>query len=312
MARSNLQIAVVKYTGDGASGRELDAGMVVQPVMALVQRDDSANAEASWRTDKMKDRVAYLGTTAGNLASQITQLDLPIILGSSANVNANTADYYALLIGARDGANVFTGRYRGAGAGNVQSGHFPFEPEIVLAHVTSNGVQSGVLRTAAMTSANSLLLSNNNQVSTMITALLEDGITVGAHDAVSNASYTYDYIAMRSLQGAIAYGSYVGNGVAQDVSVPGMDLSSGGAVLLKATNQTTPTHGVFATSDMMDDGLQGVRLSSSAYSTGVVTAMTAAGFSVGDSTHANEDARTYHFLAFKSGLFSVEPSRTAA
>ncbi len=313
MARTNVQIAVVKYTGDGATERELDAGMVMLPRMALIKRDSSANAEASWRTDRMGDRVAYLGTTASNLASQITQLENQIILGSSANVNANTAGYYGLIIGARSGGNIFTGRYRGAGAGDVRSGHFPFTPEIVVAHVTANGIQSGVLRTAAMTTANSLLLSNSNQVATLITALLSDGITVGAHDAVSNASHTYDYIAMRGLKNAIVYGTYTGNGASQSVDIPGIDLSTNAAILIKSSNQTTPTHAVFATSTMVNtDGLQGVRLSSSGYPTDGISAMTATGLTLGPSTQVNEDARVYHYVAFKAGTYSVLPSRAAA
>lgn len=313
MARANLQIAVVKYTGTGSAGRVLDAGLTLPPRMALIKRDSSANAEASWRTDLMNNRIAYLGTTASNLTNQITQLDTQIILGSSANVNASATGYYGLFIGARSDANFVSGRYRGAGAGDVKSGHFPFAPEIVIGHVTKNGIESGVMRTANMITTNSVLLSNNNQATTLIQALLADGITVGTSNAVSNASHTYDYVSMRALAGAIAFGSYVGNGAAQAVPVAGMDLTTGGAILIKAGIQTTPTHAVFATSEMVNvDGLQGVRLSSSGYTTEVVTAMGNQSFSVGSHAQVNEDGRTYYWVAFKAGTYSVQPSRAAA
>ena len=310
MSRANLEIAVVKRTGTAAVATVDE--LVNTPARFALFRG-SGSTEAAFATDRMRGRTSYLGTTTAALTNQITEVtDNGIVLGTSDRVNAAATDYYGIIIGARCAAAT-TGVYRGVGiAGNIQSGHFPVAPDIVLAHCSTHAIGAGVMRTASMTTAFSTPLSNTNVLNTLFTDLLADGVSVGTSALVNSASYTYDYLALREVEGAIAHGTYSGTGAAQDIAAA-MDMSEGTFLLIKAASQTTPTHAIIATSEMVNtDGISGFRLSAAAAETDAVLAMTATGFSLGASATVNESGRTYYWIALKAGSYNVTPSRTTA
>lgn len=310
MSRANLEIAVVKRAGTGAVATVDE--LANTPARFAMFRG-SGNTEASFATDKMRGKSAYLGTAVANLSNQITEVtDNGVVLGTSDRVNAAATTYYGVIIGSRGNA-VATGVYRGTGvAGNIQSGHFPFAPSIVIAHCSTNAIGAGVLRTTDAASAFTPYLSATNSTSNQITALLSDGISVGTDNSVNNASYTYDYLALRAVDGAIAHGKYTGTGASRDIAST-MDMSTGTFLLIKASSQTTPTAAVMATSEMVNtDGVKGLRLSATAADTDAVLAMSSAGFSLGAAASVNESGKVYYWFALKAGSYTVAPSRSAA
>ena len=145
-----------------------------------------------------------------------------------------------------------------------------------------------------------------------MTGLLADGISVGTHAAANSASYTYDYLALQAVEGAITHGKYTGTGAAQDIAAS-MDMSEGTFLLVKASSQTTPTHAVMATSEMVNtDAIKGLRLSTAAAETDAVLSMTPFGFSIGAAPSVNESGKTYYWIALKAGSYNVAPSRALA
>lgn len=310
MSRANLEIAVVKRTGTGAVAT-VDELANTPAKFALFR--GSGSTEAAFATDKMRGKTAYLGAPSAALSNQITEVtDNGVVLGTSDRVNAAATDYYGVIIGSR-GDGAATGVYRGTGvAGNVQSGHFPFAPDIVIAHCSTHTIGSGVMRTASMQTAYSTLLSASNSLNILITGLLSDGISVGTSTSVNGASYTYDYLALPSVSGAIEHGKYTGTGAAQDIAAS-MDMSEGVFLLIKASSQTTPTSALMATSEMVNtDAISGFKVTAVAAETDAVLAMTSSGFSLGASAVVNESGKTYYWMALKAGAYNVTPSRAAA
>lgn len=307
MSRANLEIAVVKYTGTGVAAHKSD-WTTLSPMFALLK---GAGTDAAMSTSRMLGRSSYPGNTTSALSNVITQIgDGGVVLGTSAAVNGAASTYYGLVIAARGSEAAYVGRYRGKGvAGNIQDGHFPNAPEIVIAQCSTNAINGAAMRTASLTTAFSLLLGAANTVNTMFTGLLSDGVSVGTSSVVNSASYTYDYLSLRSVPGAIAHGVYAGTGVAQSVSGLGF---SPDFVLVKAASQTTPTHAVIATRDMIADGAYGMRINTGSGLTDSVLSMDDDGFGVGAAADVNESGRNYYWIAFKAGEYFVDLNRTAA
>lgn len=307
MSRANLEIAVVKYTGTGAVSHKTDL-TTLPPKFALL---NASGQQGIVGMPHMLGRVFAPATNVANLANAITQIgDGGVVLGTSSYANAAATTYYGLVIAARGSEAVYTGRYRGSGAaGNVQSGHFPHVPDIVLSACSTNATGTCAMRTRANTTAFCALLSAANSLNILITDLLDDGISVGTSSSVNGSTHTYDYLSLKATSGAIAYGSYSCTGVQQSISGAGFDPD---CVLVKVSSQTTPTTAVMATTDMIADGVSGMYLGTAANPADAILSLDSDGFTVGASASVNESGKTAFWIAFKAGEFFADLTRTAA
>lgn len=306
MSRANLEIAVVKYTGSGATSHKTD-WTTLAPKFALL---NTAGQQAVIGMAHMRGKSFNPAGTAANIGDAITQIGAGgVVLGTSASANASATTYYGLVIAARGSEAVYTGRYRGTGvAGNIQSGHFPHAPDIVLANCSTSAVASCVMRTQANASTFCPNLGAVNALGTFITALLSDGISVGNSNYVNDALYTYDYLSLKAVAGAIAYGSFSCTGAQQ--SITGLGFAPD-CVIAKTSSQTTPTTGVVATRDMLADGISGMYLGTAANPANAILSLDSDGFTVGASDSLNESGKTTYWIAFKAGEFFVDLSRAA-
>ena len=307
MARENLEIAVVKHIGTGAAVHK-SSWTALPPKFALL---NAAGQQSLVGMPHMQGKTFAPATNLANFGNAITQIgDGGIVLGTSSYANGLNIPYYGLVIAARGSEAVYTGRYRGTGAArNVQNGHFPHAPDIVLAACSTTSVGACSMRSRANTTASCEFLSPAASLGVMITGLLSDGISLGTSTSVNAAANTYDYLSLKAVSGAIAYGTYACTGAQQSITGLGFRPD---CVIAKQTSHTTAATGVMATTDMIADGLSGVHLGLDANPTGAVLSLDADGFTVGASPTINESGKTTFWIAFKAGAFSVDLSRAAA
>ena len=306
MSRANLEIAVVKYTGTGAAAHKTD-WTTLTPKFALL---NASGQQAVIGMAHMQGKVFAPGAAIANLASAITQIgDGGVVLGTSPYANAAATTYYGLVIAARGSEAVYGGRYRGTGvAGNIQSGHFPHTPDIAIAGCSTNATGMGVMRTRANPTSFCPILGASNALGTLITDLLSDGISVGNSATVNGSAHTYDYLSLKAVSGAIAYGSFACTGAQQSITGLGLDPD---CVIAKTSSQTTPTTAVMATTDMIADGVSGMYLGTAANPANAITSLDSDGFTVGSSASINEAGKTTFWIAFKAGEFFADLNRAA-
>ncbi len=239
---------VLKWTGDGISGREIPHGMDRAPGMVIVKDRASSNGVyqhiskggEKWfylsRNNAMGDHTSYWNDTDPD--------DTNITLGNSSKTNGNTRTYAAWVF-AHDPSSygmIQCGEYTGDGvAGNAIS--LGWKPQYVFIKVTSGSGQSYVMDTTRGindSGVDKVLLwesSTAEQTATDHITLTADGFEV-QNAGVNTNSSNYIYMAIReeeetgspltTTEDVFSAAVWEGDGVSQNIeTVPDFSTDGG-------------------------------------------------------------------------------------
>jgi hypothetical protein len=207
----------------------------------------------------------------------------------------------ALTLAADDArAQVATGSYTGNATADRTIGGIGFQPDMVI--VKSSGGQEAICRTSSMPSGNAKPLGTaSGLVTNTIKTFVSSGFTVGTASTVNANSSTYHYLALKSLAGRMAVGSYAGNNAASQ-SITGLGFRPEVVMLFSSgTNVAALRLAAMSASHFFQGGT----------STTIITSLDSNGFTVGTHGSANANGNTYYYVALKSGTdFLVSGSYT--
>jgi hypothetical protein len=184
------------------------------------------------------------------------------------------------------GMKVATGTYNGDGVDNKAIA-VGFQPDVVI--VKAATAQIGFIRTSTMVGdASKQLTGAAALVTNRIQAFSGTGFTVGTNATVNSTGVRYDWIAFKTYANQMKVGSYTGNGTSQSVGSMGF---SPDYVMVLSAGADAPVH----RSRTMGATF---RFDETAAAANGVTSLDQDGFSVGNSTQANVNTRTYHYVAW--------------
>lgn len=304
MARTNLQIAVASYTGDGNDNRALTDLCDFEPQLVIVK--GGAN-NAYIKTDWMKgDSARALAQLTANEANMIQGLcSGGMVVGSGVGANENTTTYYAILIRGLSSQDYFrTFRYTGNGSDdrNLNAIGFTNTPNIVL--IAGNTTQRAVFKTTSMAGDVTARLAGSSTSADEMQSLISNGVQLGTAASVNSNTLEYFGVAMKAYDGVFAYGTYTGTGAGQTVST-NFPLD-----WLIVKNGSTTNQAVIKTSDMGAN--QSYRLSNANVATTHITAFGASGgFTVGSADEVDKLDSTYYWIGGRAGNFNIPIIRTA-
>ena len=182
------------------------------------------------------------------------------------------------------GMKVATGTYTGNNSDD-RAIAVAFQPDVVI--VKGDRADFAVIRTSSMagdaTKDGAAALAPN-----MIQQLNATGFQIGRDTAVNRNGTRYDWIAFKTYANQLKVGSYTGNGARQSIGSMGfspdyvMVLSAGADAPIQRSRTMGGTF-------RFDEG---------AAAANGITSLDSGGFSVGDSTEANVNTRTYHYIAW--------------
>lgn len=307
MSRAAVNIALVKYAGNGADDREISLG-VTRPRFALVRRNAGSEAIMSAEVGSGRNRGHYPASTSANLSNTIQGFtDAGMVVGTSVAANGSGSTYYGFAIGYADGQNLVRAQSY-SGDGNASRVWVPpFFGDVFITKNTTNAASTGRIKTTAMPEATSAPLNGNNFDSLAIGAMTADGIALRNHVSCNSSTADYAYLLLKNVPGYIASGIYTGNGTA--LSVTGLGFAPD-VVCVK----TTSSGMVMLTRDQQDDeaGAWNWLVTASAIADSIVS-LDADGFTVGASAYVNVDSASSYWFALKSGSFNpAQLGRTAA
>ncbi len=199
-------------------------------------------------------------------------------------------------------AQMLTGTYVGDGSDDRAIMQLGFQPDVVIIKVDTNKDEA-VIRTSTMIGDLSKVIISSKKgkdiESDLIQSLDFDGFTIGSDSRVNDDGETAYWMAFKSIDGEVAVGSYLGNGLNNRI----IDISD-----TSMSSDFQPDY-VIVLSEEQDDAVQ----HSSAMGTGVslqfdntdelsdeILDVTSNGFEVGDGKGANEDSKAFHYVAWKA------------
>ena len=304
--RSNLQIKVGTYTGDGADNRNI-TGIGFRPDLVIVNRDASNTV---FRTKERRgDSTGFLASSNTDLTNQIQEfLNDGFQIGTASQVNANTVVYYYIAIKGNAGQSHFrTGNYVGDGADSRDfiTGGLNFTPDLVFLQAISGAVQA-MFKTSSMAGDTSIRFEDTAGIANAIQNLQSNGFQVGTDARVNASTVEYFFVALKKLAGAIAVGTFIGTGVAKSITGLGFKPDF---VIVKNYNTTNQAR--MLTADMVTAAVNSIFMGSIASDANGITTLDLDGFSVGTGADVNGNTNTLYWIAFKSGNFNAPVARTA-
>jgi hypothetical protein len=231
---------------------------------------------------------------AGFAAKQVALSDATFSASTSNPGNTFTAS------SSFPGMRVESGSYTGNGSDNRNIAGVGFQPDAVIVKASTN--QLAVMRTSTMAGDATKPLSGATNLSTnRIQALQADGFQVGTDNQVNQGGGsppTYYWVAFKSYPGHMTLGTYVGNDTSQ--SITGLGYSPEYVMILGATNQLAVqrSSAMGATYEFEDDH----------GSTTGITSLDSNGFSLGSDDEVNNNAITYHYVAWNEDLDEMDTS----
>jgi hypothetical protein len=181
------------------------------------------------------------------------------------------------------GMKVATGTYTGNNNDN-RAIAVAFQPDVVI--VKGDRAEYAVVRTSSM--AGDASKAGAALAPDLVQQLTATGFQIGRDPAVNRNGTRYDWIAFKTYANQMNVGSYTGNGTTQSIGSMGfspdyvMVLSAGADAPIQRSRTMGSTF-------RFDEG---------AAAANGVTSLDSNGFSVGNSTEANVNTRTYHYVAW--------------
>lgn len=299
------------YTGTGVA-RTIDTSF--SPNLVIV-KGDTAQA-AVWSTSLHGDGTEYFGVTGPaftggiNIVSDQDGFDL----GTHATVNGNGIAYEYVAFGNAttprrgDGAQDFyIGSYTGNGLDGRIIDHLGFTPSMVVVKRSNGTANQSVWKTTAPTMATNTAayFSNtaDNTAGALLQGMLNGGFTLGSNAATNAVGATYVWFAFAEGDN-FKVGSYAGN------STVGRDITGVGfAPDLVWTKRDTNSVGVMRSSSLTLTGDTSQHFTALPNDVNDITALTADGFTVGNSAEANTTGGNYRYAAWHSNLSMHVPDQ---
>lgn len=198
------------------------------------------------------------------------------------------------------GIRVASGSYAGNGTDNRNITGVGFQPDAVIVKASTN--QETVMRTSTMAGdATKQLAGANGLQSNRIQALQANGFQVGNDAEVNQGGGSppaYFWVALKSYPGHMTLGTYTGNNTSQ--SITGLGFSPDYVMILGATNERAVQR--------MPAMARTYEFEADNGSTTGITSLDANGFSVGNDDEVNNNAVTYHYVAFNEDVDEMETS----
>lgn len=306
--RTNLQIKVGSYTGNGSDNRNV-TGVGFRPDFVLIK---GGAQHSVFRTKNMlRDNAAYVAAATADLSNAIQEfLSDGFQVGTDSSVNGGAVIYHYLAIRASDSQNYFrTGRYMGNGADdrNFTTGGLNFTPDFVF--TKRNAATNPVFRMSSMVGDLSNQPGTTAESANLIQSLISNGFQLGTDTMVNASGSLYNFFALKALAGVIAVGTYAGDGV-DNRNITGVGFQPD-FVLIKASTTIKRASVKFST----EVGEESAELPNvGVNATNYIQAFNADGFQVGTGDGVNSITGTpnYRWLAIKSGNFSVPVVRSAS
>lgn len=304
MARSNLQIKVGTYTGDGTDNRNI-TGIGFRPKMVIVKGE--AN-KAMWRTNHNRgDSSMYFAGNTANAADCIQELlNDGFQVGTDAKVNANGTVYYYIAT-THNSAQQYArfGNYIGNAADNRQltSSGITFTPDFFM--TKGDTAQNPSLRSAEVVGDNSWHTSGTADASNEVQNFVSNGVELGTSSRVNGNGLEYFFMAFKKYNGILASGTYTGDGTDDRAITCNFQPDF---FLVKDGSTTTAAY--IRTADMTGNG--GFSVGASGQLTGSIKSITSTGVTIGTNASVNANGDTYWWVAFKAGNFNVPLTRTAS
>lgn len=305
--RANLIIEHFTYTGDG-----LDNKLVAFPASLtlkkpqLVMVKGGANV-ACFKTTLMKhDESGYLAGNVAHFAGGIKEIyHGGIRLGTDVKANASGTVYYGVAIWGSDDQNYFrVFKYLGNGVDNrdFTDGGLYMTPDFMF--TKGNRADNGSWKSDIIAGDLTSHFSGSADAANEVQSLIANGFQLGTSSRTNSNGSIYDGFALKKLDGAIDFKSYVGNGVnGRDVS-----LFSFNPDIYIGKASTTTNAGYFKTSDFAT-GFSAT-LASSAPALSLINSFVAGGVNVSNAAGVNENGVTFWTIGMKSGSYSVPITRT--
>jgi hypothetical protein len=305
MARTNLQIKVGTYTGDGNDSRII-TGVGFEPKLLIVK--GGANI-AVWRVEQNRgDSSMYFAGNTANAADFIQAFTNDgFVVGTDAKVNANATVYYYIAFNGTAAQQYFkTGNYIGnnTDARQLTSSGITFTPDIFF--VKGDTAQNPSTRTAEVTGDNSWHFAGVADATNEIQNLVANGVELGNSPRTNGSGLEYFFASFKKYRGVIASGTYVGNGI-DTRTITGLGFQPD-FVLVK--DGLTTYAACIRTSDFVGDSSASV--GSAGPTTNQIESFTSDGFTVGTSGVVNAVGDTFWWIAFKAGNFNLPLTRTTS
>ena len=201
-------------------------------------------------------------------------------------------------------AELLTGTYTGDGIDNRSITQLGFQPDVVI--IKGDTVQVAVCRTSTMTGDNAKPLDGDAALTAnLVQSLDASGFTIGTDNRVNEDTVVYYWIAFKTQSAELAVGSYTGDAT-DNRTIDISDTSSSADfqpdyVLVMSANDKDPFQRSSAMTGDTSFGLADGAASDH------IQAFVSNGFEVGTQEHANEDGKTFHYIAWKavSGKMNV-------
>jgi hypothetical protein len=231
---------------------------------------------------------------AGMAAKQVVSTDATFSASTSNAGNTFTAS------SSFPGIRVESGSYTGNATDNRNITGVGFQPDAVIIKADTN--QLAVMRTSTMAGDATKPLSGATNLSTnRIQALQSDGFQIGTDNQVNQGGGsppTYYWVAFKSYPGHMTLGTYTGNNTSQ--SITGLGFSPEYVMVLGATNELAVQR--------MPAMARTYEFEADNGSTTGITSLDSNGFSLGNDDEVNNNAVTYHYVAFNEDVDEMDTS----
>jgi hypothetical protein len=301
MARSNLQIKVGTYTGDGTDNRNI-TGVGFRPSVVIVK--GGSNLIVCKTRSMVGDVTCILGAASSDVSDRIQEiLNDGFQVGTNAQVNATGTVYTYIAIYGTFAQQYFkSGIYTGDGTTprTFTVGGITFTPTV--AFCMGVGSTGKVFRTTQMTAVKSARLDANPLITSSVLDLIANGISIGSSTTVNGSGTVYRFFAMKDLGGVIKVGTYTGDGT-DNRNITGVGFRPD-VVLVKGDNANV---GVLRTSSQTGDDT--LKCSAAASAADIIQALQTDGFQLGTDVTVNNVGDTYYYVALRAGDFNTPLTR---
>jgi hypothetical protein len=283
-----------KYVGSG--GARFVTGLGFNPELVIIKASTAAGAQGALMksTAMLDNATSILAAATADETTGVIGFETDGFSTFGTQANAVNVNYIWMAFGGSDCSATGTmciGNYYGAGSG-TKAITTSFAPNLVIVKSSTTVIPAWRSTTMATNYAEFFTAANYDTAGAYFTTIDAAGFTVGA---TINTAAIHHYVAFKSVASkiAVAATTYTGNGTSQSISVGWRPE----AVVVKNGTQTTATGSVWNVSQSYGNSTS--YFINTANVVGAITALTATGFDVGNSTTVNgASPATYYWFAF--------------
>lgn len=281
------------YVGSGVA-RSI-TGLGITPDLVIIKADTNAG-RAVWRSSAMTgDSTAYFENATVNEAGLIRTLDANgFSLGTNATVNSPNVRYvWTAFSGSGDGT-FKVGSYSGSGIDNRNITGIGFQPNLVWVKgdLTTTNAQ-GVWYSSAMGADSAHYFSTSTFIADAIQSFQPDGFQIGTRSEANSSGTTYYYVAFKESAGSVKVGTYTGDGITDNRSIPGIGFKSD----FMWVKRSGASQAVLRSIDHYGDESANFTLAANAVD--CIQAFENDGFQIGLNATVNTAANAYYYFCVK-------------